>query len=248
MVARPMQRGSYQAVTRAPDWQSDDGAISLYLGDCREVLPAFTGAIVVTDPPYGIGLANHAPGKERRAMDWTIAGDSSQEVGQGVLDWLAAHAFPVVAFASPKLPWRGDWRQFLAWSKGEQVGGGGDPATCWKMDWELIQVARTGPLAGRRDSAVLQYNAVTADYAWHPSPKPVALMAYLVGKVSRRGDLIGDPFMGAGSTAVACARFGRRFVGAELDAGHFNTTVRRVSAEIGRHPLFASAEAQLEFA
>jgi len=232
---------------RAPNWQSDDGAIRLYLGDCREVLPAFAGAIIVTDPPYGIALANHAPGKERRAMDWTIAGDDSQWIGQAVLDAFADDGAPVVAFASPMRPWRGDWRQFLAWSKGEHVGGGGDPATCWKQDFELIQVARTGPLNGPRDSAIRYVLAVKDDYAWHPSPKPVALMAYLIGKVSQVGDVIGDPFMGAGSTGVAAARLGRQFIGCEIDPRHFATAVKRIEAEIGRHPLFA-AEAQLEFA
>ena len=65
---------------------------------------------VVTDPPYGIALENHARGKERRDRDWTIAGDNDQAVGQKVIDWADFSGICTVAFASPSLPWPGKWQ------------------------------------------------------------------------------------------------------------------------------------------
>eukprot|EP00161_Ancyromonas_sigmoides_P003797 TRINITY_DN13699_c0_g1_i1.p1 TRINITY_DN13699_c0_g1~~TRINITY_DN13699_c0_g1_i1.p1 ORF type:complete len:374 (+),score=53.27 TRINITY_DN13699_c0_g1_i1:127-1248(+) len=62
----------------------------------------------------------------------------------------------------------------------------------------------------------------------HPTQKPVELMEYLIKTFSRPGDLILDPFMGSGTTGVACVRTGRRFVGVEADEGFFGTAKERV--------------------
>lgn len=208
----------------------EHAAITIYHGDCREILPQLGPAdLVLTDPPYGIALSNHARGKERRDMDWTIRNDSTQECGAAVLTILGI--LPTLAFASPMRPWPGKWKQHLVWEKGEHVSGGGDPATFWKPSWELVQVRNTGALNGSRDGAVLRFLADKDDYALHPTPKPISLFCYLIDKVSRPGDTILDPFMGSGTTLVAAKRLGRRAIGIEIEEKYCEIAAQRLEAE-----------------
>jgi DNA modification methylase len=207
---------------------------TIYHGDCREILLSLAEVgLVLTDPPYGIGLRNNGrrDGK-RRDKDWTIAGDADQAVGQWALDVCAARAWATIAFASPMRAWAGSWRQHLVWDKGEHVGGGGDPATCWKSTWELVQVARTGVLRGSRDGAIIRVAAVKEDYAHHPSPKPAALMNYLIRKVADGTGAVLDPFMGLGPTLRAAKDLGRRSIGIELEERYCEIAARRLSQEV----------------
>jgi len=66
----------------------------------------------------------------------------------------------------------------------------------------------------------------------HPTPKPVELARHFIGLHTEPGDLVLDPFMGGGSTAVAAARLGRRFIGIELERDYFDIACRRVAAEL----------------
>ena len=68
----------------------------------------------------------------------------------------------------------------------------------------------------------------------HPTQKPVALMEWLVSTYTNEGDIVIDPFMGSGTTGVACARLKRRFIGIEKSPEHFETAVARVSEESSR--------------
>lgn len=205
------------------------GSAELWHGDCREVLPALFGIdAVVTDPPYGIALENHGQGDgRRRVADYNIAGDECQGVGLHVLQWAHANALPVLFFASPRRPWPGEWRNWLVWDKGGAVGGGGDVRLCWKQSWELIQVAKNGPLHGSRDESVIRWPITPADSVLHSCQKPVGLMAYLLAKLNPSRPL--DPFMGSGTTGVACVQSGRKFVGIEVDRMHFDTACDRIA-------------------
>lgn len=218
----PQKRGS----SRQP-FRESAGALRLLSQQFDQAsLVGRAQIICITDPPYGIALSNHARGKERRDMDWTIRNDTTQECGAVVLAML--QRIPTLAFASPMRPWAGKWKQHLAWEKGEHVSGGGDPATCWKPSWELLQVRNTGLLNGSRDGAVLRFLADKDDYALHPTPKPTSLLRYLIGKVSRPGDIILDPFMGSGTTLVAAKQLGRRAIGIEIEEKYCQIAVDRL--------------------
>ena len=66
----------------------------------------------------------------------------------------------------------------------------------------------------------------------HPNQKPVALMEYLVRTYTRPGDTVLDPYMGSGSTAVACARAGRKFIGIEIDQDYYDIACNRLNGTI----------------
>lgn len=193
-------------------------------------VPRDAAAVVITDPPYGMALASH--GGMFRGMR-PVAGDDDQQVGELVIEYCRARKWPVLAFANPKLPWRGDWRQHLVWDKGEAVGGGGDIDTCWKFSWELVQVGQFPKVFGRRDGAVLRFPISAGNYTHHPCQKPLALMRYLVRKLTRPGDLVIDPFAGSGSTPVACAIEGRRCLAVESFGGYVAVIRSRVAQALG---------------
>lgn len=205
------------------------GNAELWHGDCREVLPGLTGVdAVVTDPPYGIALANHGQRDgRRRSAGYTIAGDACQGAGIHVLNWAHTNGLPVLFFASPRRPWPGQWRNWLVWDKGGAVGGGGDTRTCWKQTWELIQVANNGPLHGPRDGSVIRWPVTPADSALHSCQKPVGLMAYLLNKLAPVRPV--DPFMGSGTTGVACMNLDRKFIGIEIERKYFDVACERIA-------------------
>ena len=219
------------------------GNAELWHGDCREILPFLTGVdAVVTDPPYGIELENHGQGDgRRRAANYTMAGDGCQAAGLHVLGWAQDSGLPVIFFASPRRPWPGVWRNWLVWDKGGAVGGGGDVRTCWKQTWELIQVAKNGPLHGARDESVIRWPVTPADSALHSRQKPVGLMVYLLYKLGPQRPA--DPFMGSGSTGVACCQARRGFVGIEIDRAHFDIACERIARAQAQGRMFADEPA-----
>ena len=75
----------------------------------------------------------------------------------------------------------------------------------------------------------------------HPFEKPVDLLERCVVADSDQGDTVLDCFMGSGSTGCAAIRLGRKFIGCEIDPKHFATAVRRIKAELNRHPLLEPA-------
>lgn len=217
------------------------GRATLYLGDCREILPGLPKVdAVITDPPYGISLKNN--GKKngrRRSAEYKISGDECQGVGIHVLEWARSERLPILFFASPRIPWPGTWRSLLVWDKGGAVGGGGDVITCWKQTWELIQVANNGPLHGSRDESVIRWAVTPADSNLHSCQKPVGLMTYLLNKLRPSFPL--DPFMGSGSTGVAAVSLGMEFTGIEIEPEHFDTACRRIEDAQRQQRLFPEA-------
>ena len=188
--------------------------------------------LVLTDPPYGIDLKNHAPGTFRRSQTYFIAGDKDCDAGGAVVGWCCLQKLPTCVFASPELPWPGNWRNLLVWDKGGAVGGGGDTATCWKRTWELIQIARNATLNGDRDPSVIRFPITPADSKLHPAQKPLELLVYLVNKLSAVGQTILDPFMGSGTTLRASKDLGRKAIGIEISEEYCEIAAKRLRQEV----------------
>jgi DNA modification methylase len=214
-----------------PTWESKCGTVQLYLGDCLEVLPTLApGSVdcVVTDPPYGI--AHKSNGQLFRGHEM-IANDESTELAEWCKLWAEVKRLSVAMFYSPYAP-LSKFRNVLCWNKGAHVGIGGDRETCWKRDFELIGVTTKGALAGNRDSAVINIPALSPPPSGHSHEKPVKLLEYLIFKVKEWSVL--DPFMGSGTTGVACVRLGRRFIGVELDPEYFEIARKRIQDELDK--------------
>ena len=216
------------------------GDCVLYLGDCRVILPTLEkGSVdcVVTDPPYGISYSSQHIGDSTTAewMDSEIAFDRDTSARGSALaqftEWACFGSFK----AQPPTGYRG----ILIWDKGP-ASGMGDLSFPWKASFEPIYVAGKC-WTGNRDEGVLKGHWVVTRASMgrvHPNEKPVSLIEYLVEKCS--AETILDPFMGSGTTGVACVNLGRKFVGIELEPRYFDIACRRIEKAYAdkANPLF----------
>jgi site-specific DNA-methyltransferase (adenine-specific) len=209
----------------------EEAGITIYHGDCREILPQLGRFdLLLTDPPYGIELRNGDVDGHRSDRWNAIAGDEDQSVGLEVLAWADRELLPTIVFASPWLPWPGEWRNLIVWDKGGAVGGGGDIRTCLKRSWELIQVARNPAMAGQRAESVWRFPIVPQDTALHIAQKPLTLLQALLKQFG--GASIVDPFAGSGSSLVAAKNLGYTATGIELEERYCEIAANRLRQSV----------------
>jgi DNA modification methylase len=212
--------------------------VTLYLGDCLEIIPQLEGIeAVITDPPYGIRVSLGITKKSDGGM-WankTILGDESVQVRDAALAMLE-HVKTKAVFASHKMPPPAGLATLVIWDKGNHVGAG-NLSMPWSPNFEFVWVA--GEWEGKRGSGIIHYNAVGGcignrnnGFRYHPTEKPVDVMAHFTTRVKAQTVL--DPFMGSGTTAIACIRTGRKFVGIEKDVKYFETACERVANELAQ--------------
>ncbi len=198
------------------------GDCELYLGDCREVLPTL-GKVdaVVTDPPYGIDYKSSLLNLGAKEFE-KIHGDD------GTLDLLPILNFAeyVIVFGAncfPNiLPHRGRW---LCWDK-RTIDGAAD-----KMLGSPFELAWANKTSGYdKIVRVLHGGVVNADGGKreHPTQKPISVMKQAIEWCCPSAQTILDPFMGSGTTGVACVKLGRKFIGIELEEKYFDIACRRV--------------------
>jgi DNA modification methylase len=205
--------------------------VTLYLGDCLEILPGCDA--VISDPPYGIA---HKSSFDASWSGKEIAGDRCTTARDTVWNHYAEkpRAMFGISWKQPPPPMV---RMSLIWNKGPAFGAG-DLRIPWKPSWEEIYIGGEGWI-GKRDEGVLSGPVVVS---WeskgrmHPHQKPVWLMCRLIEKLPD-AQVILDPFMGSGTTGIACLRMGRNFVGVEIDPEHFKTACARLEAEINQGAL-----------
>jgi len=219
-------------------------AIALYQADAYQLLPSLeidpTHTVVLADPPYGIALSNHnhqaaargASHPRRNDRPYHIQGDGDADLGLFICDYAATRQLPLIIFASPWQPWPGDWRNLIAWDKGEAVGAGGDPKTCLKRTWELIQIARNRPMTGPRNGSIWTFPMWPQQYDNHIAAKPVPLLRALIRRFTDPADTILDPCMGSGSAAEAAILERRAYIGVEIDPDHFAAAKARALAAL----------------
>ncbi len=202
------------------------GSATLYLGDCREIIPSLPSpSVVLTDPPFGIGYRSGHATDELWAGGRSIEGDSDTEARDQALKLLSG--VPSLVFGVRRVKQPDGTRATLIWDKGPALGMGALDLP-WKPSYEEIYVIGKG-FHGKRDGAVIYcppVQSMAKNGREHPNEKPVRLLSMLLDK-SPDG-LVLDPFMGSGSTGVACSRHGRPFIGIECVPAYFDIACRRI--------------------
>lgn len=207
---------------------------------------------VVTDPPYGMAFHSGRKieqEKGERVKSWdAIEGDQSIEDAVALLDDVASQVARVLKpgrHAYFFCDWRGidaikpvierhlDVKNVLAWDK--ESMGIGDLTNNWGFSHEFIIFATTQDDRPRSlehaQRNLLQYpRPVRTEYE-HPTQKPVGLISNLITQATGPGDLVLDPFMGSGTTAVAAIDLDREYVGFELDEENYAPVIERRIAE-----------------
>lgn len=223
------------------------GNATLYLGDCRDVLPALnTFGAVVTDPPYGLGEhggktrfgpASSARGfsghKAYRDAGWDREAPTAEtfamlrERSAAQIIWGANHFISRLGGA--------DGTRWLVWHK-----KGADKSSF--ADCELAWTSLPGAIRYFRQDWV-GFGAINSgEVREHPTQKPLTLMAWCLSFVPNAAN-VADPFMGAGTTGMAAVQAGRSFVGIERDPDYFDIACRRIEDAQRQCSLFAEAAA-----
>lgn len=216
------------------------GDTTLYHGDCLEILPTLPKVdAVVTDPPYGIGWSKpFIANGNSRAHDG-IQNDDDCSARDFVLNWNGCRM--AIVFGSFQAPFPKGTKQVLIWHKPGDSGLFGTVAG-YRRDVEPIFLCGDWPKEPVKRSSVLRGKADFRGHAAaltgsHPHAKPVDLMEQLIA-VTVVGVML-DPFMGSGTTGVACANLGRKFIGIEIERKYFDIACERISAAYAQGRLFA---------
>jgi site-specific DNA-methyltransferase (adenine-specific) len=235
------------------------GNATLHLGDCRDILPTLpkVGA-VITNPPYNVteinGRDGTTAGKVKR-IDGSYKevrrdfGDWDRDFSAGWFMSLALdrleHRGNLIAFTSDRLlseyiagPFK--HMRTLLWRKTNPAGSfNANYVSC--MEWAVwLSKGEPGIYSGSRARApIFEYPSVHAAHREHPTQKPVDLMAEIIGLHSHDAAVIADPFMGSGSTGVACMDSGRKFIGIEADPAYFDIACRRIEDAQRQQRMFA---------
>jgi len=210
------------------------GPHRLYHADCLEVLPTLeAGSVdaVVTDPPFGIDWSR---------ATWEDSAEKYPEFMRCVVqesNRLVLNGWCFFFQSMKNAPrWHewfpADFRLFAACKNFAQIRPTGiwhswDPAVFWKngsASWN-----RNARKVIKRDYHVGNVAGVFGrDNIQHPSPRPLGTMEHIVAVASLQNAVVCDPFMGSGTTGVACVNLGRRFVGIELERKYFDIACERI--------------------
>ena len=216
------------------------GNATLYLGDCRDILPTL-GKVdaVITDPPYGVGLTTKTSdyrdskffdnGESLKAS--VLYQDDPETIRaliKSAMPAILAKSDRAVVFPGMRMLW--EYPEPAALGSVFTMAGAGRCSWGFQCTHPILFYGRDPFLAdgkgarpnSRKDD---QPNREAID---HPCPKPVSWMKWAVDRASRPEETICDPFMGSGTTGVACAQLGRKFIGIEISPDYFAIACRRI--------------------
>ena len=200
------------------------GDCTLYLGDCMEILPTL-GRVdcVVTDPPYGIKFAAQPTSGARKA------GRGPEKWDDAPIDGLES----MLGVADKKVVWGGNYyvlppsRGWLVWYKPDAPPSMSSVELAWtNIDQNSRQISWS-------------IAATNAERVGHPTQKPLAVMMWTIKQIGSPQSVI-DPFMGSGTTGVACVKLGRKFIGIETDERYFDIACRRIDAAERQPDMFVA--------
>jgi site-specific DNA-methyltransferase (adenine-specific) len=218
------------------------GNATLYLGDCRNILPTL-GKVddVVTDPPYGINYVPRDTSGEKRGGGGTAYGQVGllEDDKAGDIGFVLEYPFAIVwggNYFADQLPANASW---MIWDKKT------DPAHYGKMtfaDCELAWCSDGKPARIFRHiwNGIVRQGEEANTPRVHPTQKPVALMRWCVER-TKDAETILDPFMGSGTTGVASVQMGKKFIGIEREPKYFDIACKRIEDAQRQGDMFIQA-------
>jgi len=221
----------------------DDFINKVIQGDCIEVMqhiPDKSIDLVLTDPPYGIGADKGVGGYGCSKTDnhYTDDWDNKTPSLDTFNEMLRISKNTIIfggAFFTDKLPVNGHW---IVWDKKGDIEFQNPFGDC-ELAWTNFDKKSV------KKYTVIQQGFIAKDKArFHPTQKPVQLFCEILQDYSKEAALILDPFLGSGTTAVACKRLNRRFIGIEISEKYCQIARDRLANE--PEPLFKDSEFTLK--
>jgi DNA modification methylase len=211
-----------------------DSACTIYLGDCREILPQLGPVdLVLTDPPYGIGadLGQSLRANTQRGN----AAAPSRDYGQSAWDQRPPDASTIKAVlgvADKSIIWGGNYFDLptsSAWLVWDKDNGNNRYADC-ELAWtNLPQAVRK--LRFRWMGMLQEKAGREKETRFHPTQKPVPVMTWCLSFAPNAHTIL-DPFMGSGTTLRAAKDLGRKAIGIELEEKYCEIAARRLAQEV----------------
>ncbi len=212
--------------------------VDLKLGDCLDVMRtmADNSVVVVTDPHYGIGAAardNQSRGNIAAARDYGCKDWDNAIPKKEYFDEIFRVSREQVIFGgnyfTEHLPPSSSW---IVWDKDNGKNDFADCELAWTSHKRAVRKIVW------RWQGMLQENMANKDKRVHPTQKPVGVMKWIIENYTDENDVVLDPYMGSGTTGVACVKMGRKFIGCELDPEYFRIAEKRIEAAQGEFALF----------
>lgn len=212
--------------------------VTIYLGDCREILPHIAADVLITDPPYGVNLGKHGGANDgRRDHVLVKAGydsyDDTPENFDAVVVPAIQQALAITArglvFCAGHMAWR--------LPPAAAIGGVFLPAACGRTAWGYNSFAHcllygAAPDLHKGAKPIGITSTAAANGMGHPCAKPVEWMRWAVALASRPTETILDPFMGSGSTLRAAKDLGRLAIGIEIEERYCEIAAKRLAQDI----------------
>lgn len=241
------------------------GDCTLYLGDCLEVMPTLELVDhIIADPPYEQRMQHlHAKfklrrtdgGPQRKVLDF----GSVQDIRDPFLDFVPVlNGGWLLTFCN--VEGVGEWQKAILarkmkfkttciWNKPDSTPklNGQGPALsyeCITTTWCGTGHARWN--GGGKRGVFTHCTNNRERHGEHPTEKPVSLMKELVSLFTNKGQTILDPFMGSGTTGVACVKLGRKFIGIELEEKYFGIACERIRKAYDQPDLFIEDQKKIE--
>ena len=195
--------------------------ITIYHGECREILPQLEPVdLVLTDPPYGIGVNGLKMGNGSRRLAPRVGGNADWDAKPGDVG-------PIVELGVPTIIWGGNYftlpneQCWLVWDKGT---GSNSFADC-ELAWTNL-----GGVVRKFFHSWVGRNAKETHEGdrFHTTQKPQALMRWCIEKVPGDPATIIDPFMGSGTTLRAAKDLSRNAIGIEIEERYCEIAAKRL--------------------
>ena len=210
--------------------------VELHLGDCLEVIrsiPDKSVDAVITDPPYGMSLDTDYSGIDKGGGKKykRVEGDDKRFDPNPFLALGKTHIFFGAQYFCHSLPEVGGWIVF-------NKRGQGKTSEIFFFDFEFAWCDSMQSVRMYSEQWHGYYRTAKAGGGLHPTQKPVGLMKWCIEKYTNKGDTILDPFMGSGTTGVACANLDRKFIGIEIEEKYFDIACKRIEIAYSQPRLF----------
>jgi DNA modification methylase len=199
----------------------------LYHGDCLEIMPELEPVdLVLTDPPYGVGKAEWDSSFPTKSI-WSIIYNKLKVGGNFLL-------IPGEKFLPQKINLISsvfDYQWVIPWYKPNAMQFGKTGYSKHSLVWWFSNGKPTNKPRRMIDVIVAPLGKKEDKDIGHPSPKPLSVIEQLLLGFNFEKDIVNDPFLGSGTTAVACERLNRRWIGIEIEEKYCEIAAKRIENE-----------------
>jgi len=204
-------------------------------GDCLEILkelPDNSVDLVLTDPPYGINYDNKDLNRQSPENFGKIENDNGEIDYLNLITEFQRISKMVIVFGAinfmQDLPYKGIW---ICWDKRTKIEADKVFGSPFELAW-CNKISGYDKIYRIMHGGVINADRKELKKRVHPTQKPVELMKRIIEDFSKEDDIVLDPFLGSGTTAVACKQLGRNYIGIELSKEYCSIAKKRLEQDV----------------